>query len=102
MKKVFGIFLLFIGLIVTNIGVGGIVNAETERTNHFNQVFNELANDFEMQNSFVRDYEKDIAVSIAFVVFGLLLFIIGIIITATKTKKQREIEMELQLLKSMK
>lgn len=101
MKKVFGIFLLFIGLIITNIGFGVMVNTETERNNQFNQAVNEFANDVEMQNSFTRDYEKDIAVAFAFIVVGLLLFIIGIVLTATKTKKQREIEMELKVLKSL-
>lgn len=102
MKKAFGIFLLFIGLIVTNIGVAGLVNTETKRNNELNQVVNEFANDADLQNSFARNYEKDIAIAVAFIVVGLLLFIIGIVLTATKTKKQREIEIELKVLKSMK
>ena len=102
MKKVFGIFLLFIGLIVTNIGVAGLVNTETERNNKLNQVVSEYANDADLQNSFVRNYEEDIAIAVSFIIVGLLLFIIGIVLTATKTKKQREIEIELKVLKSMK
>ena len=102
MKKALGKFLLFIGLIVTNIGVAGLVNTETERNNSLNQVVSEFANEADLQNSFARNYDKDITIAIALIVVGLLLFIIGVVLTATKTKKQREIEIELKVLKSMK
>ncbi|NJM79515.1 MAG: hypothetical protein HC854_07750 [Flavobacterium sp.] len=101
MKKAFGILLLIIGLIITNIGVGGMVKTETERKNQFNQVVNGFVEDLDLQNSFARNYEKDIAIAVTFIVVGLLLFIIGIILTATKTKKQRNIEMELLVIKNM-
>jgi uncharacterized membrane protein len=99
MKKGFGIFLLFIGLIITNVGVAGIV--ETERTREYNQNIKIYGDANEIHFSLVKEYEQGLVAAVAFIVVGLLLFIIGIVLTATKTKKQREIEMELKVLKSM-
>ena len=100
MKKAFGIILLIIGLIITNIGVGGLVNTETEKSNRFNKTVNEFAEDLDIQNSFARNYEQDMAIAFGFISVGLLIFISGIVLTATKSKKQLAIEIELALLKA--
>lgn len=102
MKKIVGIIVLFFALILTNIGVAGIVFSESERNNEINKAANELVEEELIKNSFVRNYEQEIAIGIAFVIVGLLIFIFGIYLIASKTKKQREVEFELNYLKSQK
>lgn len=93
MKKVFGILLLIIGLLLTNFGVGGFVYTDTTRKCDFYQNLNDI-------NNYHKDYDGEMAVGMAIFLVGLILFIIGIVLTASKTRKQQEIEIELGLIKS--
>ena len=101
MKKGFGIILLLFGLLITNIGVGGIVNTETIKAHVVNRNINEFKSDMDIPNQIENNYQKDMVIGIAFVGIGFILFVIGIVLTASKTNKQKAIAMELTILKNL-
>ncbi len=102
MNKIIGIIILVVSLLMTNIGVAIYVNSETQRSNEFYKKFIEVSKGLDFQNSFVRDYEKDVQYSVILIIIGIIIFVLGIYVTASKTKKQKEIEFELNFLKSQK
>ncbi|MEC4004896.1 hypothetical protein OX283_009535 [Flavobacterium sp. SUN052] len=93
MKKFFGIVLLIIGLIIVSIGVGGLSYENALRSCTENQIADELLLRSETQT------QNGIMVGSAFLFLGIVLFIVGIVLTASKTNKQKRLEIELSFLK---
>ena len=93
MKKIFGILLLIVGLVMIGLGIAAIVDA-----NSWSQSI-----EGQLGETFSYEYRNDSAeqkmVGAGLAVGGLIVFIIGISMLVTKTKAQRKQEIELALLK---
>lgn len=92
MRKIIGIILLLLGLVTTNIGVGGMVHAETERPNQLEHALEEFID-------IKKNYDSEMSIGIIFIILGLVCFAVGIFLMATKTRKQKAMELELRILK---
>lgn len=92
MRKVIGIILLLLGLVTTNIGVGGMIHAETKKPNQLEHTLEEFI-------EIKKNYDSEMSIGIIFIILGLLCFAGGIFSMATKTRKQKAIELELRILK---
>lgn len=92
MRKIIGTILLLLGLVTTNIGVGGMVHAESERPDQLEHALEEFID-------IKKDYDSEMSIGIIFIILGLFCFAGGIFLMATKTRKQKAIELELKILK---
>jgi uncharacterized membrane protein len=92
MRKIIGIMLLLLGLVTTNIGVGGMVHADTERSNQLKLNLEEFI-------AIKKNYDTEMSMGIVFIILGLLCFITGIFLMTSQTKKQKAMALELRILK---
>ncbi|MBX9733027.1 MAG: SHOCT domain-containing protein [Chitinophagaceae bacterium] len=95
MKKFFGTLFLIIGLIIVTISSIAATELDCEKRKFLYQARTELGN-----TSSNIDSQQTTAVIAVF--FGLLLFIIGLVLVLTKSKKQHELEAEVAYLKNGK
>jgi sortase (surface protein transpeptidase) len=94
MKKLFGILILFIGLLSLIIGMACFIDAESRNKTLDQQEQNEFSAQYRVNNNDQREFGGVSAV------IGLVFFIIGFKMASTKTKSQKIKEAELEKLKA--
>jgi hypothetical protein len=93
MKKFFGTLIQFVGLIMITVTSAALTDINNEKKNLLSQARTELDQDYRYS------LESSQASAIFAGFFGLIIFIIGLIMLLTKSNKQKKLEAEINILK---
>lgn len=92
MKRILGIILLLLSLLMVTIGMYGITYYSARK----NFYYERYKNDFNVMH----DLNNDIGIGFLFFLIGIVLFIVGLLLTIAKTNKHKALELDLKIYKS--
>ena len=96
MKKFFGTLIQFFGLIIITVASVAATKIDSEMNSLLYDAHKELDQDYRYS------LESSQATAIFAAIFGLIIFIIGLVMLLTKSNKQKKLEAEINILKYSK